>query len=38
MAEVAIDGEPRIVVAITAGEDNNAKFHELDCWGGYVPF
>src|SRR5581483_3540403 len=38
MAEVAIDGVPRVVVAITAGKDNNAKSHGINFWGGTLYF
>ena len=29
LAQVVVDGVPRVVIAIAAGEDNDAKFHEL---------
>jgi hypothetical protein len=29
MAQVVVHRKPGIVIAITAGKDNNAKFHEL---------
>ena len=38
LAQILVHRKPRIVIAITAGKDNNAKFHELrKCRGGYIP-
>jgi hypothetical protein len=33
MAQVVVHRKPGIVIAITAGKDNNAKFHELRVTG-----
>jgi hypothetical protein len=40
LAEVPIHGEPRIVIAIAAGKNNNAKFHGQisDCVGRHFQF
>ena len=33
LAQVVVDRIPGIVIAIAAGKDNNAKFHELEVLG-----